>query len=45
LIKSGCLTLKEHEAAKWLRLDEPDTVDWLPADRFVVKYIRNTVKK
>ena len=44
-IKSGCLTLKEHEAAKWLQLDELDTVDWLPADQYVVKQIRATAKK
>ncbi len=44
-IKSGCLTLKEHEAAKWLQLDELDTVDWLPADQNVVKQIRATAKK
>ncbi len=36
-VKSGRLTLKEHESAKWLRMNELDTVDWLPADRAVVK--------
>jgi 8-oxo-dGTP diphosphatase len=35
-VESGCLTLKEHEAAKWLAMDELDSVDWLPADREVV---------
>ena len=33
------MTLLEHEAAKWLSLDELDTVDWLPADRDVVRMI------
>ena len=33
------LILKEHEAARWLSLDELDTVDWLPADVEVVKRI------
>ena len=31
-IKSGDLNLREHEAAKWLTIDEIDSVDWLPAD-------------
>ena len=35
-IESGSLTLKEHEAAKWLKLSDIYTVDWLPADRAVV---------
>lgn len=36
-IKSGNLVLKEHEAAKWLTLDQMDSVDWLPADKIVVE--------
>ena len=35
-IESGNLTLKEHEAAKWLELSDIYTVDWLPADKAVV---------
>ena len=35
-IESGQLTLKEHEAAKWLKLSEIYSVDWLPADKVVV---------
>ncbi len=35
-VESGELTLKEHEAARWLTLNQLDTVDWLPADREVV---------
>ena len=31
-IVSGDLVLKEHEAAKWLSMEELDSVDWLPAD-------------
>ena len=30
-IRSGELTLKEHEAARWLSREELDSVDWLPA--------------
>ena len=29
---SGSLTLKEHEAARWLSPAELDSVSWLPAD-------------
>lgn len=36
-VESGKLTLKEHEAAKWLTKDQIDTVDWLPADIEVVE--------
>ena len=39
-IESGSLTLKEHEAARWLTRDQLDTVDWLPADKEVVKKIK-----
>jgi 8-oxo-dGTP diphosphatase len=35
-VESGSLTLKEHEAARWLTFDQIDSVDWLPADREVV---------
>lgn len=35
-IKEGSLELLEHEAAKWLRRDELDTLDWLPPDRMLV---------
>ncbi len=31
-IVSGDLVLKEHEAAKWLKKAELDSVEWLPAD-------------
>lgn len=39
-IESGNLTLKEHEAAKWLNIDELNSVDWLPADKEVLEVIR-----
>ena len=41
-LASGTLTLREHESARWLGLDELDAVDWLPADRVVVAAIRHT---
>ena len=31
-IVSGKLILKEHEAAKWLKKNELNLVEWLPAD-------------
>ena len=34
-IESGSLTLKEHEAARWLSQDQLDSVNWLPADKLV----------
>ena len=37
LAEGSHLKLLEHEAAKWLSIDELDTVAWLPADVDVVK--------
>lgn len=34
------LELKEHEDAKWLTIEELDSVDWLPADVTLVDKIR-----
>ena len=42
-IESGQLVLKEHEAARWLKLEDLDSVDWLPADKVVVKKYLCTV--
>lgn len=39
-VRSGRLTLKEHESAKWLGIQELDTVDWLPADREAVARLK-----
>lgn len=39
-IVSGDLVLKEHEAARWLKRAELDTVAWLPADVTLVEKIR-----
>ena len=35
----GCVTLKEHEAAKWLTPSELASVNWLPADEDFIKEI------
>lgn len=40
-INSGMLTLKEHEAARWLGKDELDCVRWLPADVQVINTLKN----
>ena len=40
-IESGNLTLKEHEAARWLSKEQLDSVNWLPADQIVVETLRN----
>ena len=44
-VVSGDLTLKEHEAAKWLTKDELDTVEWLPADITLVDKIARELNK
>lgn len=44
-IKDGNLTLKEHEAAKWLSANELDTVDWLPADISLIGKLKEELKK
>ena len=44
-IESGSLILKEHEAAKWLQWKDLESVDWLPADKIVVKEIKPILQK
>ena len=39
-IISGDLILKEHMAAKWLDKDSLYSVDWLPADLYVIDKIK-----
>ena len=41
-LKDGTeMVLREHEAAKWLAMNELDEVAWLPADVKVVEAIRS----
>lgn len=42
-IVSGDLVLTEHEAAKWLKKDELDSVEWLPADITLVDTIKTAI--
>ena len=37
---SGNLTLKEHEAARWLTRETLDQVEWLPADLDLIRKLR-----
>ena len=39
-VKSGNLVLKEHEAARWLTRDHLDSVEWLPADKGLIKKLK-----
>ncbi len=39
-VVEGSLVLKEHEAARWLKEDELDSVQWLPADKEVLDLIK-----
>lgn len=38
-VLSGELILKEHQAAKWLKKEELNSVDWLPADWALIRKI------
>ncbi len=39
-IIKGDLVLKEHEAARWITLDQLDDLGWLPADIQLVKELK-----
>ena len=39
-IESGEPVLTEHEAAKWLKKEDLDSVDWLPADVTLIELIK-----
>lgn len=36
-IKSGKIELREHKSARWLTSELFDSVEWLPADKEIVK--------
>lgn len=42
-IVSGDLVLTEHAAAKWLKKEELDSVEWLPADITLIEKIRAVI--
>ena len=39
-VESGTLTLKEHEAARWLKKEELESVKWLPADWQIIEKLK-----
>ena len=41
-VREGSLILKEHEASRWLKPEELDSVAWLPADVKVVEALRKS---
>lgn len=42
-VVSGELVLKEAEAARWLKKDELDLVQWLPADQTILEELRSAM--
>ena len=44
-VESGQLTLKEHEAARWLNKEQLYSVDWLPADRSLIEILKTHFDK
>ena len=40
-IIKGNLVLKEHEAARWLKKEELEEVEWLPADIKLIEKVKN----
>ena len=36
-LQTEAIHLNEHEASRWLRKDELESVNWLPADKIVIK--------
>ena len=42
-VTEGGLVLKEHEAARWLKKNELDSVKWLPADQTILELLRQQV--
>lgn len=42
-IVSGDLILKEHEAARWLTIENLNSVDWLPADVTLIDKIAESL--
>lgn len=43
-VKSGTISLLEHEASKWLKKEELDSVGWLPADVEVVEKLKTMLE-
>lgn len=39
-VVSGNITLKEHKSSEWLKTDELDSIEWLPADKVVLPALK-----
>lgn len=39
-VASGNITLKEHKSSEWLKTDELDSMEWLPADKVVLPALK-----
>ena len=44
-LQEEALHLNEHEAAKWLTIDDIYSVEWLPADKLLIPLIINKLKE
>jgi len=44
-VVEGSLVLREHEAARWLKNNELDSVRWLPADQTIIELLKQQVFK
>ena len=42
-VESGELTLKEHEAARWLTKEQLSSIDWLPADLSLIGHLKESI--
>ena len=40
---SEAMHLNEHEAARWLRKEELNSIKWLPADRQILETIKKEI--
>ena len=40
-IGAGKIELREHKSARWLRSEELDSVEWLPADKEVISRLND----
>lgn len=44
-IKAGEIELREHKSARWLTAETLDNVEWLPADKEVIKILKYTINR
>ena len=42
-IVEGHLVLKEHEDSKWIKKEEIDTLNWLPADLIILDKVKERI--